>query len=124
MVKKSVEKLKIFKKGDILLIAIFIALVVLTIVFSTGSKTSNEAIVYVDGKVYQYIDLSKDGNYDILDGDMTLQVKNGSLKVAHSNCPEQTCVHSSSISNEGGMIICLPNKVIIKVTSKEVDVIT
>lgn len=124
MKKSSENNYKLFKKGDIILVAVFIALIVLTIVFSTAGKTSSEAIVYVDGEIYQYLDLTKDGEYEILDGDMTIKVNNGYVSVSHSNCKEQICVHSSAISKDGGMIVCLPNKVMIKISSKEVDAIT
>lgn len=101
---------------------ILIVAIVLTIVFAT-KKDSGEAEVFIDGKLYEYIDLSVDRDYTILDGDMTLSVKDGAISVSHSNCKEQLCVHSSAISKNGGMIVCLPNKVMIKIVSKEVDVI-
>lgn len=124
MKSKAAKKQNIFKKGDIVLVLVFVALVVLTIVFSVKNSVSTEAIVYVGGEVYQYIDLSKDGEYKILDGRMTISVSKGSLSVTDSDCPEKICVHSSSISKDGGMIVCLPNKVMIKTVSKEVDAIT
>lgn len=124
MKNKAANKLNIFKKGDIILVLVFVALIVLTVVFSVKDTKSTEAIVYVDGQVYQYIDMSKDGEYKILDRRMTVLVSKGSLSVADSDCPEKICVHSSSISKDGGMIVCLPNRVMIKTVSKEVDAIT
>lgn len=117
------NKYKFFKWGDLILIAILIVSIVLTCVFANKEQAS-QAQVYIDGKLKYSLDLSVDKEIEILDGAMTLVVENNSIKVKESNCPEQVCVHSSSISIDGGMIICLPNKVVIKVTTSEVDAIS
>lgn len=113
----------LFKWGDILLLVIVIVAVVLTVVLATGNKALY-AEVYVDGVLKYQLNLNEDRTLEILDGKMTLKVENGKVYVKDSDCPEQLCVHSSAIGKEGGMIVCLPNKVVIKTTSKKVDAVT
>ena len=61
---------------------------------------------------------------EILDGSMTVVVEDGKVYVSHSDCPEQLCVHSAPLTAAGGMTVCLPNKVIVKIDSGEVDAIS
>lgn len=113
----------ILKKGDLILVAILIVAVALTIWIAT-KDSGNVAEIYIDGKLSYSLDLDKDTAIDVLDGEMTVVVKNGEIFVYESDCNEQICVHSAPISKEGGIIVCLPNKVVIKVTSREVDAIS
>ncbi|MBR4800980.1 MAG: NusG domain II-containing protein [Clostridia bacterium] len=119
---KSMLK-SMFKWGDALLLVVVIVAVVLTIILATGHK-SQYAEVYIDGELKYQLDLNVDTTLEILDGKMTVKVENGKVFVEHSDCDEQLCVHSSPIGKDGGMIVCLPNKVVIKTVSKKVDAIT
>lgn len=112
-----------FKKGDIIIVLVVVVLVILTLVFAL-SKDDGEAKIYIDGELKYRLDLSVDDRIEILDGKMTIVVEDGKIFVESSDCKEQLCAHSSPISNDGGMIVCLPNKVVIKVVAREVDAIT
>ena len=121
---KNTDMLKgIFKKGDIILIVVVLLLVALTIFFALRSD-ADEADVYVDGKLVYKLDLQKDASVEILDGKMHIEVQNGKVFVSESDCKNQLCVHASPIGKEGGVIVCLPNKVVIQIVSREVDAIT
>ena len=114
-----------FKLGDIIILVVILIAVALTIYFALAN-TANKVSIYIDGKLkYSYsinsnleIDLKEDGI------DMKVVIKDGKAYVEHSNCPEQLCVHSAPLTKEGGMIVCLPNKVVIKIESDEVDAVT
>lgn len=113
----------IFKIGDIFILFIVLALVVLTIVFSLKDG-SDTAEIYIDGQLKYTLDLGVDTTLEVLDGKMTIKVENGQISVLKSDCPEGLCTHSSSLGKQGGVIVCLPNRVVIKVATREVDVIT
>lgn len=113
----------VFKKGDVLLLLVVIVLVALTIAFSVTEKAT-VAEIYIDGSLAYRVDLTKDATFDILDGKMTVAVKDGRIYVAKSDCKEQLCTHASPIGNKGGTIVCLPNKVVITISAKEIDAIT
>lgn len=121
-IKSSAAK-SLFRWGDILLLVVVIVAVVLTIVLATGHK-AEYAEVYVDGKLTYTLNLAENKTLELLDGRMTVKVEGGKIYVAESDCPEQLCVHSTPIGKDGGMIVCLPNKVVIKTTSKKVDAVT
>lgn len=112
-----------FKLGDVLVLVVLLVLVALTIAFALKSSASY-AEVYIDGELKYTLDLSSDTTLEILDGKMTLCVEDGKIRVADSDCSQKLCAHSGAISKDGGMIVCLPNKVVIKVSAGEVDAIT
>lgn len=119
--KKSLRTL--FKRGDLLILALLLAAVGLTVWFAARPR-GVAAEVYVDGVLRYSLSLEEDTRTDILDGSMTLCVENGAIYVARSDCSEQLCVHSAPISAEGGIIVCLPNKVVVKIAGGEVDAVT
>ena len=44
---------------------------------------------------------------------ITIEAQPGRIRVAHSDCPSQDCVHTGWVSRAGGQIVCLPNRLII-----------
>ena len=52
---------------------------------------------------------------------ITVEAENGRVRVSHSECPSQDCVHTGWVSRSGGQIICLPNRLVIIVTGGGAD---
>lgn len=113
----------IFKIGDIFILLLVLVLVVLTVVFAL-QKGADTAEIYIDGELCYTLALGENKTLEILDGKMKIVVEDGQIYVSESDCNEQLCVHASKLGSQGGVIVCLPNRVVIKVTSKEVDAIT
>lgn len=113
----------LFRKGDIILLLVLLVAVALSVWFALRPG-GEEAKVYVDGELRYTFSLSQDGEYDILDGRMTIGVSGGRVSVLRSDCSEQLCVHSAAQSVSGGLIVCLPNHVVIEVGEREVDAVT
>ncbi len=113
----------IFKKGDLILLAVLLVAVILTIIFAVGGDDEYVQI-YVDGVLKYEVSLYSDMKIDLLDGKMTVVIKDGKAWVEHSDCVEQLCVNNSPLTSSGGMIVCLPNKVVVKISGREVDAIT
>lgn len=113
----------LFKKWDLLIIAVVLVAAALSVWFALR-EDGGEVRVYADGTLRYTFSLSEDGEYDILDGKMTLGIEGGKVSVLRSDCEEQLCVHSAAQSVSGGLIVCLPNHVVIEIGEREVDVIT
>ena len=71
------------------------------------------AKVYVQNELQLTIDLSKkeENSYDVhgLNGDLTIQTKNGAIAVTKSNCPHQDCVKMGYVNTSNRPIICAYN---------------
>lgn len=57
---------------------------------------------------------------------ITVEAERGKIRVLHSDCPSQDCVHTGWVSRSGGQIVCLPNRLVITVTggTAEADAVT
>ena len=107
--KSHEEKASGFKKNDLILVLL---------VF-TSQKSAGVVEIQIDGKVVETLDLQKERAFKINGGTNTVQIENGKVKMAAANCPDQICVHQKAISRNGESIICLPNKIVLKIVDGE-----
>ncbi|MGH4124172.1 MAG: NusG domain II-containing protein [Clostridium sp.] len=119
------------KKGDkivgiVLLVIVLIAVGVVSIYKTSIKGTENIAVIKSNGKVFKTIDLNKvvepqeftikidNSHYN------TILVKHNGISVKDANCLHEECVKSGEISQPGGVIVCLPNKLMISIQGKQV----
>ena len=113
--------------------AIFIFSVLLSLVliifsnslFKTdGRKT---VIIDVDGEIYAKYDLDGEKEAKSLEintkyGYNNVVIENGSVFVTDASCPDALEVKEGGISETGEMLVCLPNRVVIRIAGEsEVD---
>jgi hypothetical protein len=105
---------------DIVLI-LAIALVGLCLLFFNGRKTTpgSSVVVEVDGKTVASYPLDTDGVFVLNGGTNTLEIKDGKARISDADCPNMQCVRQGWISRGGQSIVCLPNKLIVTVTSSD-----
>lgn len=114
-----------FSKGDWLAIGLVLALAV--VVFSCflpiKSESAAYAVVYLDGQAVKTVTLTTDQTFLVTDRYINeITVENGAISFTSSNCPGEDCVHSGSIHAPGRSLVCLPNRVEIRVISGEPEV--
>lgn len=119
------------KKADIFLL---IALIVIGGFISfgsvAGSVSGDTVLVSVNGEPYGTYDLSKDQEVVINSNGHTnhITIKSGTVQMSSSDCRNQVCVNTGSISMTHEKIVCLPNKVVVEIRSSngggEYDVIS
>ncbi len=115
-------------KSDIKLILIIILfIVVLVLVKELTFKKSNYAYVYYENKEILKINLKIDDTYSVngYNGEVIIEVKDSKIRVKKENSPLHICSKEGYVS-DSTPIICLPNKIVIKIESKndELDSIT
>ncbi len=115
-----------FCKGDIVVIGFVLMLAVLTGILcwiKTGSQKGTTAIIYKNGEKVQELSL-KENTEVLITNDYTnrMEIKDGKVAITKSDCPGEDCVHSGWISESGRSIVCLPNRVEIRIEGEgEVD---
>lgn len=91
------------------------------------------ANIYLDGTCIQSIDLSTvvdEYGFDVegSGGTNRIMVAPGRICVECADCPDQICVRQGWISDSAAPIVCLPNKLVIRIErvaqSVEIDSIT
>ena len=112
---------KYIKKADIIL---FVVLVVLGIACTVGlavTRTSGSTVVIErNGELYatyslnenRTIEISADARDEVCN---TVVIKDGTVYMESASCHNQVCVKHSAISLAGESIICLPNKIIVRI---------
>jgi len=123
------------KKGDVILIGavllIIAAAFLFTNIFHNNDNTVNKiAEIIQNKKVFKSIDLNKMTKTE----DITItgkylniiRVEQGRIRFLEANCPDQVCVKTGWLVNNGDIAVCLPNHTIIKVTGKaeNVDIVS
>ena len=116
--------LKLCTTGDKILVAILILLGI-TSFFATNMKRQpgETCSIEVSGELKHHLKLSE--NQEILVhgpiGETVIKIKNHKVRVTHSDCPEKICVKTGWIHKTGEFIVCVPNKVVIKIDGENND---
>lgn len=109
---------------DLIIIAILIIAIVLCCIFALPTEQGKSVIIYKSGKEIGRYSLTNDRNVELLDGKMLISIENKTCFVKYSDCKNQICVKSKSISKSGERIVCLPNAVSIVVTGENDHYVT
>lgn len=110
-------------KNDIILISIIIVIcLVFLLIINLNKKDAKYASVYYDSKLIKKIDLSIDNTYNVkgYNGNVKIVVKNNKIKVVKENSPKHLCSKQGYINKSYESIICLPNKIVIEIDSKDI----
>ena len=109
----------------ILIIAVIFVLSAAVAVYQYVHKTPGRlAEIYQDGVLIQTVDLSRDTEFTITNdagGYNRIQVRDGAIAVIEASCPDKVCIHQGAISDSAQPIVCLPNKLVIRIASPSQD---
>lgn len=112
-------------RNDIRLVIILLCIVCLIFVFIyINKKDGSVAEVYYEDELILSIDLNMDGEYVVEGelGDVVLEVNNNRIRVKSENSPKNICSKEGYISDSSRTLICLPNKIIVKIVGdSEID---
>lgn len=109
-------------RNDILLIAVLLLVAAVGALYLFVFRgAGNTVTVTVDGQLYATYALSDTVEVDIDSGDGTnrLIIRDGKAFVEAASCPDGICVAHRPIFRDGESIVCLPNRVVVTVTSRE-----
>jgi hypothetical protein len=103
---------------DLLLIATLLGLPGWALVTSwRAAREQPVAYVYQDNRLLGAYQLDRDQVVVIGDKarpDMKIEIKDGRIRVAESDCPKGVCKHVGWVRTPGRSIVCVPNKVLIE----------
>ncbi len=121
---KQTPRCLLFKTADLVLVGGLLAVAaVLFLVLGRWSAQGRTVEVQVDGKTIATLPLDIDTTY-IIDGvdggHNTLVIADGKATVTEATCPDGVCVRHRAIDRAGQSIICLPNKVVVKVVGEPI----
>ncbi len=88
--------------------------------FANGDK---HVVVEVDGRHTLELSLDRDVTTSVQgpEGETSIKVENGTVRVLESPCPHKYCVRMDTISRRGEIIVCVPNRVFITIRGGKSD---
>lgn len=121
--RKTSDKRRILKPADIAFAA---AIVAAAAVFMMINKSVNggipsKAAVFRNGEMIKELALDKDGIYPLEEYGITVEVKNRSVAVTESDCPDKICVRTGFISSPRQAVVCLPKRISVRILDENKD---
>lgn len=120
------------KKNDIIIIALFVIIAVISgvwFMFSSNSKSQTKYVeIYVDNVLYKKIELTsnmKEQTFTVNTkyGWNIVHIANGKVNVKDADCPDKICVKSGYIDKPGQSIVCLPHKMVVEIKGQSKDAV-
>ena len=109
---------KLFRKTDVIIIVLMLLTAALFQLFMRQSGTGEACRVLYNGAVVKTVSLGVDGDFTVHEApDMVFEIKGGRVAAARSGCPDKTCVNTGFIGSHAQKIVCLPNKIVVEVTT-------
>lgn len=112
------------KKFGLIIAFVIIAAFAFLIFGSDSSNNTRIAEIRSNGRLIRRIDLSSvtstyEFNVDFDGRSNTVAVKRDSIAVVAADCPDLICVHTGEIHDGSVPIVCLPNKLVIKIVGSD-----
>lgn len=115
------------KRGDILLIAFFLLLAVGVLIFNlqVSSELPTRVEIRDGNSIYSVYELDEDEVIHIDDEHRhnTIRIQDGVAYMESANCRDQLCLGMGEISRVGQSIVCLPNRIAVRILGEEEGVI-
>lgn len=109
------------KKADIILLIVLVLVGLASTAYVAMSRSGGDTVIIEQrGELYGRYSLFEDRTITI-EGTKTkniVSISGGKVTMSESTCKNQVCVHHGAIAAAGESIICLPNKVVVRIEGK------
>lgn len=109
--------------GVLLLFVAVLAGVLFVVVPGRVVSRGTEVEVRVDEEILGTFPLGNETRLDVPGplGTTVVRIRQGRASIESSPCRHGVCVHMGEIGPEGGVLVCVPNRVVIRVTGPRSD---
>jgi hypothetical protein len=108
--------------GDKLLIALLVLCSVASFFFLVGTSSVGVSVQIQSGSGESFIyPLDQDRELFITGplGQTEVVIRNRRVRITSSPCPNKLCIHMGAIRRSGEMIVCVPNRISVRVVGEE-----
>jgi len=102
--------------GDKVAIIATTAAMVCSFAFLPGAEGST-VVIQVDDQTVEKLNLRESRELTVKGhtGDVRVEIRDGRVRVVDAECPNRICVHTGWRSKHGEVIVCVPNRTIIRI---------
>lgn len=107
-----------------LIAAIFALSAAAAVIIYTQKSPGRSAEIIRDGVLIRTVDLTVDAEFTIENpagGYNRIRVRDGAVSVIEASCPDKVCIRQGAVSGGAHPIVCLPNKLVIRIISPSGD---
>ena len=89
--------------------------------YFVNTKNVDSIEIYMDNKLYKTYDINDKEEIKIKskEGYNIVKIHDKGVEIIEASCPDKVCVHQGFITKSSESIVCLPNKVHIKITTED-----
>jgi hypothetical protein len=113
------------RPGDWVLIAFLLVTVVLSFFLIPRwlMSAATDVEILSRDKILSRYPLNKDRRVEVPGplGVSEVIIKEGRVRIQASPCPHKTCMAMGDIGTEGGILVCLPNEIVVRVGNGQPD---
>jgi len=113
------------KKKDFILIFVILLIAVVSFGINhfTNAKSGKQIEIYVDNELYKTYDIDDEDEIKIEseEGYNVVKIHNHGAQITEASCPDKVCIHEGFITKPSESIVCLPNKVHIKIITDDTN---
>ncbi len=114
------------KKADVI-IAIIVLVISFGGYFATGAGFKAEeknVVIEVDGQLFATYSMTETREVDVK-GHNRVEITPEYVRVIYADCPDKLDVRQGKISSVGSIIVCLPNRMTVRITGEsEIDALS
>lgn len=111
-------------KNDLKLVGVLLIIIIIFfIIINITKKEGKTAVVYYEDKEILKIDLNTNKEYTVKGylGDVVLEVNNKKIRVKEETSDKHICSKEGYIYTNNKSLVCMPNKIIVKIISEDND---
>ena len=98
------------------MLLVLITIAILALINQNTGKKCDTVKIYVDSKLVSSLPLDENAVREVCGGKNRIRIENGCAFMEYADCPDKLCIKQGKISDNSHDIVCLPNKVTVKVT--------
>ncbi|RQD73861.1 MAG: NusG domain II-containing protein [Candidatus Syntrophonatronum acetioxidans] len=85
-----------------------------------SAHSGEEVQITVNSEEYGVFSLREDRLLEVegVNGITEVEISDGRVRVIHSACPDKICIYTGWVHRPNQTIVCLPNRVVVKIISE------
>ena len=89
--------------------------------YFVNTKNVDSIEIYMDNKLYKTYNINDKEEIKIKskEGYNIVKIHDKGVEIIEASCPDKVCIHQGFITKSSESIVCLPNKVHIKITTED-----
>lgn len=109
--------------GAVLLVVIIAAALLFYLMPKWVLSKGTDVVILAGDRVVGNFTLKKDRVVEVPGplGVTVVRIQGGRARIESSPCPHKICVRMGDIGSDGGVLVCIPNEVVVKVTGDRTD---